>query len=834
LVLDSSDTTGAAPLATTSISSAGTFGPIELGSDAPSTVRIAITDAAGNVSLSSPPQETVWLARLSQNASLPTPHRLTRTRDARYSLAQTTTGESALAGALDSGDGVTSTVAAAGGVWWRLRTSFAAPPEARRDVAVARDAARGRIVIFGGVPLSGTVDAALWEWDGEAWLERAPPGRRPRGRSEAMAAHHDATATTLLFGGVGANGDLLADTWTWDGETWFERRLTSAPTARRGAAMAYDQTRRQLVLFGGRDLRSSALGDTWIWDGTRWSALPRAGGPAPGATAMAFDDGADELVLYRSGGSTGEVWVWDGASWVAEPTASPPPALASPVLVYDAATNGLLLLAAGTNQVWRRHGREWRPERLPGADLSNMIWLSATRDATEDRPLLIALDPNAPAPASLAVSPTGRVEDLTPTHQEPEARWRHVMALHPEAGHAVLFGGYTGTIDAYPADTWLWNGRRWSEVERTADHPAARRDSMAAYDPSSGSVIMFGGYDSGALYGDTWGWDGARWSLLADTSTVGPGLRYNHSMVTCPGGGVLLFGGQTTNGRFVAGTWRWFGGRWTELPGENPIPRQLPGLAYDPIRDRVVLFAGKDVTPWLDDTWEHDGQRWTPMPTDRRPPPRHSGKLFFEPGLQKVLMFSGRLPTALRTAGDLWRWDIDRWTELSPPPPRPQKRAYNTVTTGTAGLPPVVFGGWDGPSVAGTWTLETAEGHRPAVVAQFDAALTQGTPVLSASLSLVAGADGATSSRSGDGVVVQAWDAWRGRWRFVADNSAPFDAPRRLQTTVTGTSAAALVSSRGEVAIRVMSGGAQQGEDTSARVALDYIEVELVSGSVEQ
>lgn len=90
---------------------------------------------------------------------------------------------------------------------------------------------------------------------------------------------------------------------------------------------------------------------------------------------------------------------------------------------------------------------------------------------------------------------------------------------------------------------------------------------------------------------------------------------------------VVIFGGgrQLPNGAFPRDTtgawlrdlWAWDGKSWTQLSANGPPSRGgQPGLTYDPVRDRFVLFGGGN----LSGTWEWDGRRWTQMsdPPERR------------------------------------------------------------------------------------------------------------------------------------------------------------------------------------------------------------------------
>ena len=84
----------------------------------------------------------------------------------------------------------------------------------------------------------------------------------------------------MLFGGeaqvspgfYGAHDD----TWVWDGSTWIQAHPDSSPPARGGEAfggnMVYDAALGVDVLYSGIGAAPSGqvLGDTWTWDGGRW------------------------------------------------------------------------------------------------------------------------------------------------------------------------------------------------------------------------------------------------------------------------------------------------------------------------------------------------------------------------------------------------------------------------------------------------------------------------------------------------------------------------------------------------------------------------------------
>src|SRR5438093_448817 len=103
---------------------------------------------------------------------------------------------------------------------------------------------------------------------------------------QAMA--YDAVrGRVTLFGGRG--GSSLGDTWEWEGTTWTQR-ASSGPSPRSGHAMAYDEVRGRVVLFGGSNgSYPYRLTDTWEWDGTTWTQQATSGPVARYASSMAYD-----------------------------------------------------------------------------------------------------------------------------------------------------------------------------------------------------------------------------------------------------------------------------------------------------------------------------------------------------------------------------------------------------------------------------------------------------------------------------------------------------------------------------------------------------------------
>jgi hypothetical protein len=140
---------------------------------------------------------------------------------------------------------------------WSNVTAGAGGPPARSGHAMAYDAVRRVVVLFGGTNGSSNFND-VWEWNGDLlhWQQIFPGGPLPSPRAYAALSSFDsATPGVVMFGGVGSGSTLLNDTWIWDGSTWKSATMGTPPTPRQHSAMVYDRVAKRVVLYGGRDAR---------------------------------------------------------------------------------------------------------------------------------------------------------------------------------------------------------------------------------------------------------------------------------------------------------------------------------------------------------------------------------------------------------------------------------------------------------------------------------------------------------------------------------------------------------------------------------------------------
>ena len=154
--------------------------------------------------------------------------------------------------------------------------------------------------------------------------------------------------------------------------------------------------------------------------------------------------------------------------------------------------------------------------------------------------------------------------------------------------------------------------------------PTSRYDARMVYDASTTHTILFdGGTKLPYELSDTWDWNGQVWTQLFPQHV--PPARYGYVMVyDSARQRIVMFGGRTANNtKDLNDTWVFKNGDWTQIDTPNsPGGRVLAGGAYDPLRDRVVVFGGatisadeKTTTPYHD-TWEFDGTTWTKVLSD--------------------------------------------------------------------------------------------------------------------------------------------------------------------------------------------------------------------------
>jgi hypothetical protein len=159
---------------------------------------------------------------------------------------------------------------------------------------------------------------------------------------------------------------------------------------------------------------------------------------------------------------------------------------------------------------------------------------------------------------------------------------------------------------------------------------------------------------------------------------------------------VVLFGGLATT--WVGDTWELEADGWRRCAVGGPSARHSHAMVYDERRKRIVLFGGYGGT-WFDDTWEYDGRSWRTRAAPG-PAPREGHAMVYDSLRSRAVLYGGW--NGREAFGDLWEFDGNAWQrrpEKSPGPRVGHAMAFDALRGTT-----VLFGGTDGVDQCGdTW-----------------------------------------------------------------------------------------------------------------------------------
>ena len=283
----------------------------------------------------------------------------------------------------------------------------------------------------------------------------------------------------------------------------------------------------------------------------------------------------------------------------------------------------------------------------------------------------------------------------------PAARACTSMAYDPATGTDVLFGGL-GESHNDLGDTWIWRGGWFPTAPATS--PSPRVGSGMAFDGTN--IVLFGGGNGSGQLGDTWTWNGINWTQ--QFPPVSPSPRSTTMVYDAAIGKVLLFGG-TDSTNVLGDTWVWDGAAktWTQQnPTASPSARASEGLAYDAASQTVVLFGGNDgSSTTFSDTWTWNGTSWAKQSPGASPSPRGGAGMTYDAEIGLVVLFGGVELGSIDSFNDTWLWNGTNWTQFQPAnvPANRYNFCMDYEPTYKAVL---MFGGYSsGPARGGTWLL---------------------------------------------------------------------------------------------------------------------------------
>lgn len=291
--------------------------------------------------------------------------------------------------------------------WFNITSAEpGATPPAADLASSAYDVADNVTVLFGGCQIVLCPSNETWLFSGGRWVNATNPRDAPPARYEASMDYDPNMHGVLLFGGLGAAGVVLNDTWLYAGSRWTNLSWVGvAPPGRRGAVMAFDPEPEEngSVLFGGALPSAATTNDTWIWEGwSGWVHVTTSVAPLPVEFASMVYDGQDQYLLLVDGvvpcgffvcliNATWEFYA--GEWWPTHPTGPVPAARFGAAMTYDQPSQEILLFGgvndtlANLNDTWIYAGGSWsaaKPTRFPSA----RFWAATSPDSGPGAPIL--------------------------------------------------------------------------------------------------------------------------------------------------------------------------------------------------------------------------------------------------------------------------------------------------------------------------------------------------------------------------------------------------------------------------------------------------------------
>lgn len=226
----------------------------------------------------------------------------------------------------------------------------------------------------------------------------------------------------------------------------------------------------------------------------------------------------------------------------------------------------------------------------------------------------------------------------------PSARSGH--ALVADASRVVVFGGTAldektmPPATTFPNDTWAFTSA-WAELTKIMTPPTGRSGAAVAFDEVRGEVVLYGGF-AGQELAETWTFKGDAWAKHS-LAQPPPALAQASMAFDAARKETVLFGGRVASEPpdISSKTWIWSGTDWTPRDTVvGPTARYAAAMAYDSVRQRIVLFGGTGgVTP-EGDTWEWDGEAWL-LTASAGPPPRSGAAMAYDPTRRHMVLFGG-------------------------------------------------------------------------------------------------------------------------------------------------------------------------------------------------
>ena len=422
--------------------------------------------------------------------------------------------------------------------------------------------------------------------------------------------------------------------------------------------------------------------------------------------------------------------------------------------IYDPVRDRMIVFGgldgnARVNEVWALSlggSPEWTPLTPTGTPPAPRYVQSGIYDPVRDRLIIFGGDGEFGIylkdvwALSLSGDPTWT--DISPAGGPPAGLHGSSAVYDPLRDRMLVFGGLTSSSPFYPTDMWalsLSGTPTWSMLAPTGTLPSGRYGHTAIYDPVRDRMIIFGGWDGASNLNDTWALSLSgtpAWDVVSPMGGVPLGRREHAAIYDTARDRMVIFSGWDEAHPSLNDAWALSLSAtptWTNLApaGTPPSMRYRSSAIYDPVRDRMIAFAGGEVFgEQQNDAWAlsfSGAPQWTPLtPTSRPPTSRNGASGIYDPLGDRLIVFGGE-NSGDTFFNDVWALSlsgIPTWSALAPTGSPPSRRRYQTGIYDPVRDRMIIFSGADEGSLLDdvwelslsglpTWTRLTPTGSLP-------------------------------------------------------------------------------------------------------------------------
>ena len=557
---------------------------------------------------------------------------------------------------------------------WVKTETAGTPPPGLFGVTAAYDAARDRVLQFGGKTQS-TYHADVWSLGNlsgvPTWSTLSVSGTKPTPRAGHDAVLDPSRDHLWVFGGVTSTiPGFLGDLWRLSlagSPTWSLVTPSGGPGVRQGHSMVYDSIRDRILLFGGNDT-TLFFNDVWslsLSDPATWTLLTPGGAPPSPRTGhvAVYDPSGDRMIVAWGSedlvelNDAWELTLSGTPTWNQIAPAGGPSGRHYATAVLHPPSNRIVLFGGvigrfeKPNDTWALDldaTPTWY-EIVPGTTApAYRAHHTMVLDTAGDRLVTFGgSDINPPLFNDVWVNPspyTGDWEALVPAGTPPVARIRHTAIADPLRGRMIVFGGSRFAPTVMLDDLWSLSFATpnvWSPVVAAGTAPSPRRGHSAIYDPVGDRMIVFGGRDASTVFNDTWTLSMSSPETWAPLAAVGPSPppMHEHTAIYDPvANRMIVVGGVTT----PTSTWALSltgTPTWTEIAPGTPSVHEHTAV-YDPTWHRMIVFGGSTNTL----VWELSmtTDQWRVLDAEGTTLYRWFGHTaLLDPDLKRMIVFAG-------------------------------------------------------------------------------------------------------------------------------------------------------------------------------------------------